>query len=99
MFSQSRQNHHGFHASRRICSVQDAGARADRTEGSCAPLKAGLKSRAGSSLPHIACPPILRTSAGRRQFYSQNVAQIVDVVREIIIDGEILVPADGVEAV
>ena len=38
-------------------------------------------------------------STRRRQPHSQNVAEIVDVVREIIIDGEIQVPADGIEAV
>ena len=38
-------------------------------------------------------------STGRWQPHAQNVAQIVDVVRDVIIDGEIQVPADGVEAV
>ena len=38
-------------------------------------------------------------STGRRQPHPQNVAQIVDVVRDVIIDGEIQIPADGVEAV
>ena len=38
-------------------------------------------------------------SSTGRQFHAQNVAQIVDVVRDIIVDGDVHVPADSVEPV
>src|SRR4051812_18696738 len=38
-------------------------------------------------------------STGRWQPHAQNVAEVVDIVREIVVDRQIEVPTDGFEAV